>query len=157
MNAHIPSALVFDLCEKGAIMKMAAGKEIPHFTDQQTLRYFRQLILAIEYCNFLLFFLFLSSFFFLLSFSSTSSSFLSLLFLLLQCHQPPFPQCTFRKLFTETSNPRTSCSTQTMIFSWLILGLHTSLKAKTGCKTAREAPHFLLQKSAQVNTTASST
>ena len=40
-------------------MKMAAGKEIPHFTDQQTLRYFRQLILAIEYCNFLFFFFFL--------------------------------------------------------------------------------------------------
>lgn len=32
-------------------MKMAAGKEVPHFTEQQALRYFRQLVLAIEYCG----------------------------------------------------------------------------------------------------------
>ena len=42
--------IVFDLCERGAIMKMVSGKEVPSFTEQQSLRYFRQLALAIEYC-----------------------------------------------------------------------------------------------------------
>ena len=31
-------------------MKMVSGKEVPSFTEQQSLRYIRQLVLAIEYC-----------------------------------------------------------------------------------------------------------
>jgi len=43
--------LVFDLCEKGAIMKMIPGKEVPHFSEAVALKYFRQLVLAIEYLH----------------------------------------------------------------------------------------------------------
>ena len=60
--------IVFDLCEKGAIMKMVSGKEVQGFTEQQALRYFRQLVLAIEYCKLSSFFPVTFSFFFFFSF-----------------------------------------------------------------------------------------
>jgi len=43
--------MVFDLCERGAIMKMQIGKEVSHFTEPIAHRYFRQLILAVEYLH----------------------------------------------------------------------------------------------------------
>lgn len=45
------SVPVFELCEKGAIMKLQANTTCPYYDEAAVRHYFRGVILGVEYCT----------------------------------------------------------------------------------------------------------